>query len=106
MNMKKAIEEVLKFNDERDWHQYHTEENLAKSICIEASELLECFQWDKPYDRQAVLDELGDVLNYCILMAHKLDVDMEQVVLDKLIKNAQKYPVDKAKGSAKKYDKL
>ena len=93
--MKKAIHEVLKFNHDRDWDQFHTPENIAKSIMIEAGELLECFQWDaQEYDRQHVLEELGDVLNYCILMADLLQVDMEQVVLDKLALNQQKYPVE------------
>ena len=93
--MQKAIYEVLKFNHERDWDQFHTPENIAKSVMIEAGELLECFQWDaQEYDRQHVLEELGDVLNYCILMADLLQVDMEQVVLDKLALNQKKYPVE------------
>lgn len=101
--MERAIHEVLKFNQERDWHQFHTPENIAKSIVIEASELLECFQWDaQNFDRQHVLEELGDVLNYCILMADLLNVDMEQVVLDKLALNKQKYPVEQCLEKNKK----
>lgn len=101
--MERAIHEVLKFNQERDWHQFHTPENIAKSIAIEAGELLECFQWDaQNFDRQHVLEELGDVLNYCILMADLLNVDMEQVVLDKLVLNKQKYPVEQCLEKNKK----
>lgn len=101
--MERVIHEVLKFNQERDWHQFHTPENIAKSIAIEAGELLECFQWDaQNFDRQHVLEELGDVLNYCILMADLLNVDMEQVVLDKLVLNKQKYPVEQCLEKNKK----
>ena len=70
--MKRAVEEILKFNEERDWDQFHNPENLAKSISIEAGELLECFQWNNEYDKQHVCEELADVMNYCILMANKL----------------------------------
>ena len=105
--MKKAIEEVIEFNKERDWDQFHSEANLAKSIVIEACELLECFQWDpEHYDRDAVIEELADVLNYCIVLSDKLQVDMEDIVLKKLEKNRQKYPVEKARGKSTKYDKL
>lgn len=104
--MKKAIEEILKFNQERDWDQFHSPENLAKSIAIEAGELLECFQWNSEYDRQHVLEELADVMNYCILMADKLNVDMEEILLMKLEQNKQKYPVEKCKSSSKKYTEL
>lgn len=64
--MKRAVEEILKFNEERDWDQFHNPENLAKSISIEAGELLECFQWNNEYDKQHVCEELADVMNYCI----------------------------------------
>ena len=102
--MKKLIEEVREFNEERDWDQFHSPENLAKSISIEANELLECFQWDgKNYDKNAVCEELADVVNYCIQMADKLDVDLEEIGLKKLEQNRNKYPVEKAKGNAKKY---
>lgn len=104
--MKQAIKEILEFNKERDWDSFHSPENLAKSICIEAGELLECFQWDASYDKEAVCEELADVVNYCILMANKLDVDLEEIVLKKLEKNRQKYPVEKAKGNSKKYTEL
>ncbi len=104
--MKKLQEEIEKFNKERDWDQFHSPENLAKSICIEAGELLECFQWDNNYDLEDVKEELADVLNYCIQMANKLGVDPEKIVLDKIQKNAKKYPVEKAKGVSTKYNKL
>lgn len=104
--MEKAIKAIRQFNDERDWHQFHTPENLAKSIAIEAGELLECFQWSTSYDKAAVCEELADVVNYCIVMADSLNVDLEEIVLEKLEKNRIKYPIEKAKGSAKKYNEL
>lgn len=104
--MEKAINEILKFNEERNWDQFHKPENLAKSICIEAGELLECFQWDDSFDKQAVCEELADVVNYCILMANKLDVNLEDILLMKLEKNKEKYPVEKSKNSSKKYTEL
>lgn len=102
-NLKKIIKE---FNEERDWDQFHSPENLAKSICIEAGELLECFQWDNQYDKNEVCSELADVVNYCILMADKLDTDLETIVLKKLEETRIKYPVEKAKGVSTKYTKL
>ncbi len=104
--MKKAVKEIIEFNRERDWNQFHSPENLAKSIAIEAGELLECFQWDANFDKQQVCDELADVVNYCIVMADRLGVDLEDIVLKKLEKNRQKYPVEKAKGNSKKYTEL
>ena len=104
--MQKAIQEIIEFNKERDWDQFHSPENLAKSICIEAGELLECFQWNSIYDKEAVCEELADVVNYCIVMADRLQVDLEEIVLKKLEKNRQKYPVEKAKGNSKKYNEL
>ena len=104
--MQKAIQEIIEFNKERDWDQFHSPENLAKSICIEAGELLECFQWNSRYDKEAVCEELADVVNYCIVMADRLQVDLEEIVLKKLEKNRQKYPVEKAKGNSKKYNEL
>lgn len=104
--MQKAIQEIIEFNKERDWDQFHSPENLAKSICIEAGELLECFQWNSSYDKEAVCEELADVVNYCIVMADRLQVDLEGIVLKKLEKNRQKYPVEKAKGNSKKYNEL
>ena len=104
--MKKIIAELREFNEERDWDQFHTPDNLAKSISIEAGELLECFQWSNDFNKEAVCEELADVLTYCIMLADKLDVSIEDIVLDKLEKTKKKYPVNKAKGVSTKYDKL
>ena len=104
--MDELIQKIIKFQTERDWKQFHTPENLAKSISIEAAELLEQFQWDKEYNKEEVVDELADVLNYCFLMADALDVDVKEIILNKMEKTAKKYPIDKAKGISTKYDKL
>lgn len=104
--MKELTEKIVKFTKERDWDQFHSPENLAKSICIEAGELLECFQWNSEYNLDEVKEELADVINYCLLMADKLNVDANQIVLDKMEKTAKKYPVEKAKGVSTKYNKL
>ena len=104
--MERIKQAFRDFNKERDWDQFHTPENLAKSISIEAGELLECFQWDSNYDKQAVCEELADVISYCVMMADTLDVDIEEIVMDKLEKTKRKYPVDKAKGISTKYNKL
>lgn len=96
----------MRFNEDRDWDQFHSPENLAKSICIEAGELLECFQWSSEYDKEAVCEELADIVNYSILLASKLDVDLEQIVANKLKKNEEKYPIEKSKGNSKKYNAL
>ncbi|MBQ8293748.1 MAG: nucleotide pyrophosphohydrolase [Bacilli bacterium] len=105
--LEELKQRIDKFNKDRDWDQFHTPSNLAKSISIEASELLECFQWnDAEYDKQAVLEELADVMNYCIQMSLVLDVDIVDVINKKMDKTELKYPVDKAKGVSTKYDKL
>lgn len=104
--MDKLTQAYRDFVEERDWDQFHTPENLAKSISIEAAELLECFQWSSIFDHKAVCEELADVLSYCIMLADKLGVEIESIVLDKLEKTKAKYPVDKAKGICDKYDKL
>jgi NTP pyrophosphatase (non-canonical NTP hydrolase) len=104
--MEKLMKEIKQFNEERDWDQFHSPENLAKSISIEAGELLECFQWNNSYDKDEVCEELADVFTYCIQMAMKLDVDPEEIILKKLDKTRKKYPVDKAKGVSTKYNKL
>ena len=91
---------------ERDWGQFHSPENLAKGISIEAAELLECFQWDSNADPEKVKDELADVLTYCLLLLDKYDLDLEAIVLEKLEKTIEKYPVEKARGSSEKYDRL
>ena len=97
---------IRTFVAERKWDQFHSPENLAKSIAIEAGELLECFQWGPDVENSRVADELADVLTYCLLLADKLGVDPDQIVLDKLEKTRAKYPVDKARGSSAKYDAL
>lgn len=91
---------------ERDWGQFHTPENLAKSISIEASELLENYQWGSAANIKDVQDELADVLTYCFLLADKLNLDPQKIVLEKLAKTQQKYPVEKARGRSDKYDQL
>jgi len=104
--VKELQGKIEKFNEERDWDQFHSLENLAKSVSIEAGELLECFQWNSEYDLEKVKEELADVLIYCIQMANKLGVDPKQTILDKIEKNAKKYPIEKAKGVSTKYNKL
>lgn len=104
--MMEIYDELIKFQKERDWKKFHTPENLAKSISIEAGELLEHFQWQKEYDEEEVAEELADVLIYCIYMADSLNLDISQIILNKMKKNALKYPVDKSKGNAKKYNEL
>lgn len=104
--MKELREKIEKFNEERDWDQFHSPENLAKSISVEAGELLECFLWNNDYDIDEVKEELADVINCCIQLANKLNLDPKQIVLDKMEKNALKYPVDKCKGKSDKYNKL
>ena len=104
---KETIERIRKFTEDRDWDQFHSPANLAKSISIEANELLECFQWDEEhFDRQAVQEELADVIVYCRNMLDKLGLDEDEIVNAKMDKNEAKYPVGKAKGKADKYDKL
>lgn len=99
-------EEIAAFVAERDWAQFHTPENLAKSISIEAGELLECFQWDSESDDARVRDELADVLTYCLMLANRLGVDPNEIIVDKLARTRQKYPVDRARGRSAKYDAL
>ena len=94
------------FVAEREWAQFHTPENLAKSISIEAAELLECFQWNVNADKHRVEAELADVLTYCLLLADGLGVDPDQIVLDKLELTRAKYPADRARGRSTKYDAL
>lgn len=105
--MKEIMNQIKEFNEERDWDQFHSPENLAKSISIEAGELLECFQWSSEnYNKQEVCEELADVFNYCFQMAMKLNVDPKEIILNKLEKTKKKYPVEKAKGVSTKYNKF
>lgn len=102
------LEKLREFNTERDWDQFHNGKDLAVALSIEASELLEAFLWKQPQDAspEKVKEELADVLNYAFQMADKYGFDIKQIMLEKLQKNAKKYPVSKAKGSAKKYNEL
>ena len=103
----RTIERINAFTKDRDWDQFHSPANLAKSISIEAGELLECFQWnEEQYDKAHVLEELADVLNYSLQMCEKLGVDADKIINAKMDQNEKKYPVEKAKGSARKYTEL
>ena len=104
--MKATIDRIRKFRNDRDWSQFHTPENLAKAISIEAGELLEHFLWDNDFNKKEVCEELADVLIYCIHMADSLDVDLEDIISQKMDINEKKYPVEKAKGNSKKYTEL
>ena len=103
--LRKAI---VKFTQERDWDQFHNGKDLALALSVEAAELNEAFLWKdaKDVNVEKVKEELADIFNYAILIADKYDLDIKQIVLDKLRRNAEKYPVDKAFGSAKKYNEL
>ena len=96
MISEETVKKILQFTEDRDWDQFHSPENLAKSVAIEAGELLECFQWSPDYDPEHTAEELAD----------KLGLDMDAILLDKLAKNAKKYPVEKARGSNLKYTEL
>ena len=106
IGMEEVKAAVVKFTKDRDWDQFHSPANLAKSIAIESGELLECFQWNDNYDKKEVCKELADVVNYAILLADKLGVSLEDIVMEKLEENSKKYPVDKSKGNSKKYTEL
>ena len=104
---EKTIERIRKFTEDRDWDQFHSPANLAKSIVIEAAELLECFQWNETeYDLQHIKEELADVLVYSQNLLDKLELDADEIVNMKMEQNDAKYPVDKAKGNAVKYTEL
>ena len=106
MDTGELLKRLRAFVAERDWEKFHTPENLAKSISIEAAELLECYQWDSKADEGAVREELADVLTYCLLLADKYGFDINEIVLEKLEKTGAKYPVEKARGKSEKYDRL
>ena len=108
---KETVKEVLKFRDDRDWKQFHDPKDLAISISLEASELLEIFQWSRDdvycLDKiDKIKEELADVMNYCILMADACNLDLDKIITDKIKLNELKYPVDKAKGTSAKYYEL
>ena len=106
MGSDEVIAKLKEFVASRDWDQFHTQENLAKSISIEAAELLEVFQWGNPSNAEAIKEELADVLTYCFLLANKLGESPEELILEKLKVTSAKYPVEKSKGSSAKYDQL
>lgn len=108
---QETINQVLKFRDDRNWKQFHNPKDLALSITLEAAELLEIFQWSGTdtvceSKKDKIREELADVLSYCILMADACGLDMDEIVQEKMVRNGEKYPVEKAKGSSKKYDEL
>ena len=104
---KETIARIRKFSKERDWDQFHTPANLAKSISIEAGELLECFQWsDTDYDLARVGEELADVMVYCQNMLDALGLDADTIINAKMDQNEAKYPVEKCRGKNAKYDQL
>ena len=110
-DIKEIITELLKFRNERDWAQFHDTKNLAAAISIEAAELNEIFLWkdvkeSDGVDKEKIKEELADIFAYAFLLAEKHNLDVKQIVLDKIKRNGEKYPVDKAKGTAKKYNEL
>jgi dCTP diphosphatase len=112
MDIEDISKRLRKFVEDRDWGQYHSPKNLAISLAVEAAELLEIFQWlpdNQPYDepiRDKASEEIADILIYAIMFSHMMNIDMGKAVLKKIEMNDRKYPVDKAKGVAKKYDEL
>lgn len=107
-DIEQLINELRRFNEDRDWDQFHNGKDLAIGLSVEASELLEAFLWKSPEDvnPDKIREELADVLNYAFQMADKYNLDIKEIMLEKIRKNAAKYPVEKAKGSAKKYNEL
>ena len=104
---QETIDRIRKFTEERDWDQFHSPANLAKSIVIEAAELLECFQWsDEEYDLKHIKEELADVMVYSQNLLDKLGLDADEIVNMKMTMNEEKYRVEKAKGKSDKYDQL
>ena len=107
-DLEELRQRVVEFTRERDWDQFHDGKNLAIALSLEASELLEAFLWKNAEDAniEKIKEELADVVNYAILLADKYNLDIKQIVLDKMKRNAEKYPVEKARGTAKKYNEL
>ena len=104
---QETIDRIRKFTEDRDWDQFHSPANLAKSIVIETAELLECFQWsDEEYDLQHIKEELADIMVYSQNLLDKLGLDADDIVNMKMAQNEAKYPVEKAKGKSDKYDQL
>lgn len=104
--MDHLLDALRRLVRDRDWQQFHSPENLAKSVSIEAGELLECFQWGPPEDAASVREELADVLTYCFLLADRLGLDPDAIVLEKLEITRAKYPVELSRGRSTKHDKL
>lgn len=106
--MKEVIDELIRFRNERDWEQFHNPKDLAIAISAEAGELLEAFLWKDANDAdpEKVKEELADIFAFGLLLADKYDFDIKEIILEKIKKNAEKYPIEKAKGTAKKYNEL
>jgi len=107
-DLRKVLNKLIEFRDERDWKQFHNSKDLALAINIEAGELLELFLWKDADEanKEKVKEELADVLAFSFLLAEKFNFDVEEIVLEKIKKNTIKYPIEKAKGTAKKYTEL
>ena len=107
-DIEQIMQELIKFRDERDWEQFHNPKDLALAINIESSELLEEYLWktSNEANKENIKEELADVLSYSFLLAEKYGFDVKQIVLDKIKKNGEKYPIDKSKGTSLKYNKL
>jgi len=106
-DLKQILDRLIKFRDERNWKQFHTPENLAKSISIEANELLENYQWGSEHaDIDNIKEEVADIFGYVLLLCEELNIDLEKETNKKIDKNIEKYPVEKAYGNSKKYNKL
>lgn len=117
MNVDQILKQFNQFADERDWDQFHTIKNLSMALSVEASELLELFQWakeeeilswvkDDPVKKQQISEEVADIFMYLLKIADKAEINLESAIQEKMKKNAEKYPVEKAKGNAKKYNEL
>ena len=107
-DIKEIIDALIKFRDDRDWEQFHNTKDLALALSVEAGELLELFLWKnaESADKQKIKEELADVLSFAFLLAHAEGLDVSEIVLQKIQSNSEKYPIDKAKGTAKKYTEL
>jgi NTP pyrophosphatase (non-canonical NTP hydrolase) len=105
---EEIINALIKFRNERDWEQFHNPKDLALAINVEAGELLELFLWKSADEanKEKVKEELADIFAFAFLLANKYGFDVKDIVLEKIKKNGEKYPVDKAKGTAKKYNEL
>ena len=107
-DIEEIIDKLIKFRNERDWEQFHNSKDLALAISVEANELLELFLWKNPEeaDKQKIKEELADVFAFTFLLADKYKLAVKEIILEKIKRNSEKYPVEKAKGTAKKYNEL